>query len=172
MRPTGPPRKNGILAEVEHEDDSGLFDLARFLRKSETSSGDFECLDLGWFADLRKLHALETEARRRGYRLLASTGFEEWNPQWLGLDKPTSLRKTMHSERTKTLEVSGFARILGNITTFWLSHAAVELVSLPSVFAHILLLIRLADERSVKFVIIYERRLMVRMLEKIRSAPA
>ena len=169
LRQPPPPRKNGILAEVENEDDSGLFDLARFLKKSETFRGDFDCLDLGWFADLRKLHALDTEARRRNYRLLASTGFEEWNPQWLGLDKPTSVRKAMHSERTKSLESSGLARVLGNITTFWLSHAAVGLVSLPAAFAHFLLLMRLADERSVKFVLAYERRLMVRMLERIRS---
>ena len=165
--PAAAPRRNSILAEVEPEEDSSLFDLARFIRK--TSHGTFCDLDLGWFSDLRKLHQLDTESRKRGFQLLASTGFEEWNPQWLGMDKSSSARKALHSERTKSYDLSGFPKILGNIMTYWLSHAAVGIVSLASVFAHNLCLVRLADERSVKFVIIYERRLIVRLLEKIRG---
>ena len=162
-------RKSCIFAEAENDEDSGTFDLARFLRNASAPHGGFGALDLGWFSDSRRLTALDSETRKRGSSVVASTGFEEWNPQWLGLDQPTSVKKSLHTDRTKNMEASGLAKILGNINTFWLSHAAVGVVSIPAVYSHLLCLIKLADERSVRFAILYERRLTARILERIRS---
>ena len=53
--------------------------------------------------------------------------------------------------------------------TFWLSHAAVGLVKFPSVFAHNLLVLRLASEHSVNFALKYERRLVSRMQERLKA---
>jgi len=42
--------------------------------------------------------------------------------------------------------------LLNNILTFWLSHAAAGIYSLPGVFAHLMLMLKLLDTHGIQYV--------------------
>ena len=58
---------------------------------------------------------------------------------------------------------------LNNTSVFWLSHLAIGEVSLPSVMAHQLLLLRLIKEESLAFAVSYEHRLQLFLADEARA---
>ena len=59
--------------------------------------------------------------------------------------------------------------MLASVATFWLSHSAVGACRPESAMAHVLVLIRMASERSLKFAVAYERRLAIYVENKGRE---
>jgi hypothetical protein len=145
--------------------------VAKFLRDYFCRKGSLSDLDVNWFGSPKQLAELEraaTRARSRGSLILASHTFERWPPQWVGSGELDSERSKTLKARAQGITSGGLARPLSNIAVFWLSHAAVGLVDVISVFGHLLCLLRLADEHSVDFALQYELRLQARILEAVK----
>jgi hypothetical protein len=79
-------------------------------------------------------------------------------------DRQAELRK-----RERDLFHGSFAKVLKNVATFWLSHSAAGLVSIPAVLGRILTLCKMAEQRSVDFAVKCESQLHTRCWEAIRS---
>jgi len=83
----------------------------------------------------------------------------------------SATRKRTVADRMKRHSSAPLAATLGNIITFWMSHVAVGIVAVESVFIHLFHLIQLAEEHSTDFVARYERLLMVKLHCTLRSDP-
>ena len=168
----------------KHIDDRGLsedsdlepgdyFDLGSVLRESSDAKGSATLLEPSWFGDLTRLQRLHrSRATRLNPRVpyLASTAVELWTPCWVGLGLPRSARKAVITQREKKLE--GTARLINNVSCFWLSHFAIGEVSITAVFAHVLLISRIADERSSDFASKYVLLFNEHLKDRIKSSEA
>merc|ERR1712026_613303 len=112
--------------------------------------GDASILHPAWFGDRRRLERLRKAAAARrdtSVPFMASSGIEAWTPTWVGEDLPRTQRKSLLQKREKNAHPN-LAELLSNAACFWLSHYAVGSCSIAGALAHILVLIRIADERS------------------------
>ena len=147
------------------------FDLGAALHSAADVRGAASALEPSWFGDLTRLQRL---AKARHARLdskvpfLASTGIELWSPSWVGLGLPRHARKSLVAHREKGLDTA--SKLLSNASCFWLSHFAVGEVSLAAVLAHLLLLLRISDERSSNFAQRYALLFHERLKDRIKAS--
>ena len=150
------------------DDEAASFDLGHWLKSYQPAVGACAWMDVSWFTDAKKLDSLHRQVSERKGSFVAHVGFEEWAPQWLGLDASSSARRALFNKRAKNMESSSSVDFISNILTFWLSHSAAGAVSLLSVFAHIMVILKMCHDHSSKFAIRYERRLVIRVQELLR----
>lgn len=167
-----PPRRGPYAYDhgaQDLEDDEETFDLPRFLNTPvEVFPG---AIDSKWFASLDRLHLLQKKAAARRDRYLpyiVDSGIELWHPLWWGSRLAQQDRDRFLAQRKRDPGHS-LASMIGYSTTFWLSHCAAGLVRFESVFAHILLIVRLFEERGGKFAYRYTRALLDRIRTSIRE---
>ena len=87
---------------------------------------------------------------------LASSPLEEWTPSYVGQELSSSARKALRNERLKTDSLT-MAQAMENIIAFWITHGLAGFVSKEAVLKNILINIRIASEKSVKWLIQYFR---------------
>ena len=116
----------------------------------------------------RKLHRLIRERPNKQVPYVAHTDLERWPPGWVGLGLPRAQYRDLLAKREKGL--SSLSSIHSNTATFWLSHLAAGAVDTAAVLAHLLLLIKLADERSVTFSSRYLLLFHARLRDRIKAS--
>ena len=145
------------------------FDLRKALRGSP--QGTLDAIPPAWFADGKRLLALwkhAHKARTRGSTTLASSSPEDWSPSWLGAGLPPLSKASLVKQHSRSLR-GDFTRFLTNNYVFWLSHLAAGLVDLPSVTAHILLLLRLRIDHSSEISMDYASWLHTAVLDSLKG---
>ena len=149
-------------------DENDRFDLGSF--KGKSLRGTAGLIDSHWFGDLTRLRRLEKDAahRKDGVPYLAFSPAEEWPPLWVGHTLSADARAEALKSRKKGPAASA-ALFLANSSCFWLSHAAAGLVSIQGVLGHLLLLIRLCDERGTTWAHSYSRALADSLQARIRD---
>ena len=169
-------RKRNVDKESSGDSDEDVspFDLGAFLGEYVTVAGDARLLPPNWFADLTRLARLRRDVRGRASTAVPfvySSTIDEWVPTWVGEARDRIEQKRIR----KALQASpaaSLAALLSLVSSFWLSHMAAGAVSLPAVFAHVLLLVKIAYERSVAFAFAYHSRLQARILADIKAGAA
>ena len=117
------------------------------------------------------------KARARRSLVLLEKTYDHYPPLWVGSGELESQKLQMIKSRKDQLsrgpsgksDAKELARTLGNMAVFWLSHAAVGLVSIPSVLGHLLGIIRLVDEFDLLFASKYELHLQRKLQELIKT---
>jgi len=61
------------------------------------------------------------------------------------------------------------ARLLNSILVYWLSHLILDQFHLGHLFAHMLLLLRMAEEHSTNYVERYEQLFSASLLERVKA---
>ena len=97
---------------------------------------------------------------------LASSPLEDWVPSYVGHELPSAQRKALRMERTKTDSLT-LAQALEHITAFWITHGLAGSVSKDAVFKCILISVRIANEHSVNWLILYFRNLVAHIRSEI-----
>ena len=134
---------------IREFDEADRFDLASF--KRTPLQGDASALDVNSFGDpLHISKAARERDRRKNVNIpyLNSSPTMEWQPRWLGSMLAPSERSNHRRNRMKGSPHSA-ASLCNSAVAFWLSHAALGQVQVVSVFAHLLVLLRLVDERGL-----------------------
>ena len=148
-------------------DDADKFDLAAFRSKQFTT--DHSRLDVNSFGDLVRISRIARERDRlkhNGTPYLSSSSIEEWQPRWLGSLLPPADRTLMRRQRMKHNPHSA-AALCNSVGAFYLSHAAIGAVEILSVLAHLLILLRLADERTLATATTYSAMLQTSLHTRI-----
>ena len=149
----------------EEGDDS--FDLGAFLASRQTVVPGI--LDSKWFATLPRLALLKKNAEaRRSRAYVADSDISAWPPLWWGSSLGPQARDKFLLARKRDPGHS-LASLVGYSTTFWLSHCAAGLVGIGAVFAHILLLTRLSEEKHLHFAVRYSTTLLEHIRTSIRE---
>ncbi len=109
------------------------------------------------------------EARRSRPEVpcFAASTIESWPPAWIGARLSYAERKTVLASRQGSLD--SFAAFLGNVITFLMSHVAIGELPVDAAFAHVGVLVRMADELTVSRAVEYFRRLQSVILADIRG---
>ena len=94
---------------------------------------------------------------------LASIPLSEWNPAWVAQGLTADARLEAFSRRTKDFPRGGLALFLNNVYAFWLSHLPLGQIHLAHITAHVLLLLRLAEEHSTHLACQYELELLAQL---------
>ena len=144
----------------------GHFNLSGFL--NEPIQVLPKAIDSKWFAPLDRIYLLKREAdapQNRGQPHIASSNIGAWPPLWWGSRLNSEAKRKFLAAREKN-PAHSLATLLGYSATFWLSHCAAGLVQFEACFAHILLLVRLNEERGLQFAARYSDH----VLENIRTA--
>jgi len=154
---------------IREFDEGDRFDLASF--KRAPLRGDASALDVNSFGDPVHISRAARERDRRrttGVPYLSSSSIMEWQPRWLGSMLAPSERTNHRRQRMKASPHSA-ASLCNAAAAFWLSHAAIGQVELGSVLAHLLVLLRLADERgldvTIRYVSLLHQELHTRITE-------
>ena len=153
-------------------DTAEKFDLAGFKRKRVNS--DCSVLDIDSFGDPAYLARVaqtcqEMATRKPGVPYLHPSGIESWHPSWLGSGLPSHARRELILARSKAAPLSA-AAFINSVSAYWLSHAAMGQVSIPTVLAHVLLVSRICDKHSLSFAVRYISHLQAGFHSKINNA--
>ena len=163
-------RKLDVGGDSDSED-LGDFDLPNALSSLCLRPEDRWAFNIQCFADSKRLavlHKAASSARAKGLHFVAQSGFEQWNPSWVGQGFSPEARKTMSTSRSKSVAFSA-ASFISNLSVFWLSHMAIGVVSLPAVLAHIVTMSRLVEEESLSYAVSYEHRLQLHLSDEHRA---
>jgi hypothetical protein len=168
VRTNRDPKKSDF-DHSESENEPG-FDLRKALAKMAEPPGNGELIPPSWFVSAKRLGALAAKLQKANKSSssnvrLATSSLEDWAPEWVGEGSSADIRKEVQQQRLKDFGTTSLARFLGNVSTFWLSHAAIGKVSFTAVLSHLLVLIRLADEKGVQTAHKYEDHLLVKLWE-------
>ena len=169
-------RRNAHHTSPYEEEDLDLdgperYDIASF--KKQRLDGDCSVIDVNSFCDSAKLARVarnceEARARRPYGPYVHPSGFESWQPAWLGSGLPTPERREFVLARSKVAPTSS-AALVNSLAAYWLSHAALGQVSVQTVLAHILLVCRLCDQHSLHFAVKYLSRLSAHTHSRIAN---
>ena len=190
---TPPPRELSMLAEsvarlakrsrkrsrLEFNDSQGSsdeeeprLDLHTILTQRDPPKGMYSVLPSHFFGDAKKLSWLQRRARERadpGVPVLATATFEQWAPSWVGEGLPAQAKSALLRDRLRGASTGGLARLLNSILVYWLSHLILDQFHLGHLFAHILLLLRMAEEHSTNYVERYEQLFSASLLERVKA---
>ena len=165
------PKKNVDKDSSSSDEDVDPFNIASFLNNCASRVGEARVLDPSWFADLNRLARLRrhfADRPAKGVPYIYSSSFDEWVPLWVGEAKSKSERKRLKSA-LQAEPAKSLANLLSVVANYWLSHMSAGAVTLPAVLAHILQVVRVAQERSVAFAYTYVSRLQARLVSDIKS---
>ena len=162
------------IMDADHSDDEApKFDLGRYLWDWRSSLGDGSLLCADNFPDLSRIARLALVSTKcQGVPIVASAAPDNWLPAWIGDSLSPLGRRDLQKEWAQGYEKISFPRAISSINAFWLAHAAAHHCTVISVYSHIMLLMRLAAERSQHFAIRYERLLHTKFLSRIRASQA
>ena len=106
-----------------------------------------------FFRDAKRLSWLQRRACVRpdpNVPVLATATSEQWAPSWVGEGLPAQAKAALVRDRPR-------AAPTGGLLVYWLSHLILGQFRLGHLFAHILLLLRMAEEHSTNYVERYEQ---------------
>ena len=158
-------------SSVESDDDLNPFELGAFLGDYRSSKGQARFIEAGWFTDCSRLARLHRDYGARSddrVPFVYPSTIDEWVPTWVGEARSKKDRKSLRAKMQSDPQGS-LSNLLCLALGYWLSHWAAGAVSLPAVFAHILGLIRMAQERSVLFAYTYISKLQARIATDIKA---
>ena len=165
-------RKTKVLRDEASSDEED-FDLPAFLAKD--SAKDFPG---DWFA---ALHRLGTASRflKKGQKsrpkalsvFISDLPIEDWIPSWVGCTLAPSAKATLMRDWKSALRSGKQSEFfLATLSSFWMSHAAIGIIDLPTVHLHILLLLKMICEHDLPYAISYTRQLQVEISNHIKTS--
>ena len=173
-RPRRRPRD--IMSDSEDSDEaSRKFDYSGWVASYTSQAGDAQAIPVSWYPDFRRIESIRVaglELARAGLPCVASSTFEAWTPRWVGEGLGAQAKADLIKRRSGDIVGGGLARLLANVSTYWLAHCAAGQISIVHVLAHLLSLVRLAEERTVEYAYRYSLALHTRMSDDIRAGRA
>ena len=102
---------------------------------------------------------------------LSELPVDDWVPSWVGSSfDPSKKAQTIESWKNKLQGHQSVECFISCLTTFWLSHAAVGIVRMPTVFSFILLILKMISEHDLQYAMGYVRQLQQNMLTHVKMS--
>ena len=153
---------------LDSNPDSVHFDVTAV--RSRPMTGDHSDIDPLSFPDHESISKLKQTLD--SYREWTSLPFlhharvESFQPRWLGCRLSASQKEAYVKLRLKK-ESASTAQLCNASLSFWLAHMAVGLVSFQQVACHIFLLLRISEDYTSDYAILYHDRLMAGIRQRI-----
>ena len=167
------PDRDGLKSDVNSDDEyDSSVDLPAWLRRKELRG-----LTAQWFLPLKKLNKLNSLYVKAQLRypsarscFLADGYLEDFIPPWVGMDLHRNEQEALtRSWRNDLRDGRNSSRCICFLKCFWLSHAAVGICDLSVVYVHESLLLQLAADHTLTFMLKYHRRLQAKILSHVKE---
>ena len=166
-------RKTKVLRDEASSDEED-FDLPAFLTKD--SAKDFPG---DWFASLHRL-GKASRFMRKGHNkarpkaqsvFISDLPIEDWIPSWVSSTlAPSAKASLIRDWKTALRNGKQSEFFLATLSSFWMSHAAIGIIDLPTVHFHVWLLLKMICERDLLYTISYTRQLQVEIGNHIKTS--